>query len=112
MLFREARANQWSKKPANRCRLRCFALPDCDYAPSEEAKGNGNSLVSLCVGAELRLPELATNGRHFCVAAPSMLVPETTIDKDGRAELGERDVRSARQCCSLHAKAKSKAVQR
>lgn len=60
-----------------------LAFPDGEDGVAEGLECGGVAGVSLFVGGEFGLPEVAARGGQGSVLAVFVLVPETAVDEDG-----------------------------
>ena len=69
------------------------ALPDDRNSPTACEQFLPCATVTLHVGPELGLPELAPGGRIGCSRAARMTMPETAVNEAGRPEAREDEIR-------------------
>ena len=89
----------------------CPALPNCEDIPSERQQPFHRLEVTPSVIFELLEPTGGVGGGYGGAVTSWMPMPETAVDEDAEAVLGQNDVRLAGQVRAMQPKSVSHGVQ-
>lgn len=87
------------------------ALPDNRDTPPGRLEVLQGQCISLFVGFKLAVPIFNVRGRFRCLEAFGMLMPETTMHKNGRVPLCKNNVGRSGQTSHIDAKSEPVAMQ-
>ena len=88
------------------------ALPDDRHSPTAFQQFLPCAPITLHVGAELGLPELAPRGRIGCSRATRMAMPETAVNEAGRPEARKDEIRRPGKAPNMKPISAAKSVER